>query len=79
MKQSKFFNLSILLAFVATTLFANNNYPAPTDVVKQYFSNLDAGNLAAVEKLLAEDLLGNRPACPTSTAQRNVAGRGPRF
>ncbi|MFN0034340.1 MAG: ester cyclase [Saprospiraceae bacterium] len=61
MKQIKFFNLTLLLAFVATSLFANNHYPTPTDIVKAYFAAVDAGNADETAKVLADDCWASAP------------------
>jgi steroid delta-isomerase-like uncharacterized protein len=64
MKTFKFFSLTLLLALAANTLFANNNYPAPSDVVKQYFAAVDAGNAAELQKLLADNFTATTPMSP---------------
>lgn len=79
MKQTKFFNLSILLAFLASSLFANNNYPAPTDVVKAYFVNLDAGNFTELDKIIAEDLVATAPFTPQALPKQAWMGVGQGF
>jgi len=79
MKLTKFFSLTLLLALVASALFARPNYPAPTDVVKTYFSNLDAGNLGEVEKLLADDFSATAPFAPQAMPKQAWLGVGQGF
>lgn len=79
MKQIKFFSLSILLAFLATSLFANNTYPAPTDIVKQYFTNIDAGNITEVEKMLSDDFMATAPFSPQPLNKQAWVGVGQGF
>jgi len=52
MKQSKFFALPIFFSLFSISLFANNIYPAPTDIVKAYFTAVDAGNVEETAKVL---------------------------
>lgn len=79
MKQIKFFSLTLLLALIATSLFAHPNYPAPTDVVKTYFSNLDAGKFAEVEKILSDDLTATAPFAPQPMPKQAWIGVGQGF
>ncbi|MFN0173864.1 MAG: ester cyclase [Saprospiraceae bacterium] len=79
MKHSKFFALPIFLSFFSIALFANNNYPTPTDIVKQYFAGVDAGRFAEVEKLLSEDFMANAPFSPQALPKQAWVGVGQGF
>ncbi|MFN0213230.1 MAG: ester cyclase [Saprospiraceae bacterium] len=79
MKHSKFFALPIFLSFFSIALFANNNYPTPTDIVKQYFANVDAGNSAEVEKLLSDNFMANAPFSPQALPKQAWIGVGQGF
>lgn len=79
MKHSKFFALPILLSFFSLTLFANNNYASPTDIVKQYFAGVDAGRFTEVEKLLSEDFMANAPFSPQALPKQVWIGVGQGF
>ena len=79
MKQSKFFALPIFLSFFSLALFANNNYPTPADIVKQYFDGVDAGRFIEVEKLLAEDFMASAPFSPQALPKQAWIGVGQGF
>jgi steroid delta-isomerase-like uncharacterized protein len=74
MKLTKFFTLTLLLALVANALFAHPNYPAPTDVVKQYFAAVDAGNAAELANLLADDCWASAPFLPQAAPKQGWLG-----
>ncbi len=79
MKHSKFFALPILLSFFTLSLFANNHYPSPTDIVKQYFAGVDAGRFTEVEKLLSDDFTANAPFSPQALPKQAWIGVGQGF
>lgn len=79
MKQSKIFHLIVLLAFFASPLFANNHYPAPSDMVKNYFIAIDGGDFATLDKLIAGDLLATAPFAPQPLNKEAWMGVGQGF
>lgn len=67
--------LFVLFFFqVSSLLFANGNYPAPTDIVRQYFAAVDAGNSAEVAKLLADDATVSTPLAPMPVDKKTWLG-----
>lgn len=78
MKKSKFFTISFCLFLLAASL-SGNNYSAPTDIVKAYFTAIDNGNTAELEKLLADDLQANAPFAPQALPKQAWLGVGQGF
>ncbi len=79
MKKSKFFTLAILFSISVASLWANTRYPAPSDIVKQYYAAIDGGNTADMEKLLSEDFQGNAPFAPQALPKQAWLGVGQGF
>ncbi|MBL7829109.1 MAG: nuclear transport factor 2 family protein, partial [Saprospiraceae bacterium] len=61
MKKLIFFALSLLSSF---SILANN-YPTPGDIIRNYFSTVDGGNAAELEKLLADNFSAVTPLAPS--------------
>ena len=78
MKKFKFFAIPFCLFFLAFSA-SGNNFPAPTDIVKAYFSAIDNGNAAELEKLLADDLQANAPFAPQTMPKQAWLGIGQGF
>jgi|APTNR8051073442_1049403.scaffolds.fasta_scaffold00281_27 predicted ester cyclase len=70
--------LSLLLTLVTWSVSASN-YPTPSDIVKAYFTHLDNGDFAELEKLLAEDLLASAPFLPQPAPKQAWLGVGKGF
>ncbi|MBX2891495.1 MAG: ester cyclase [Saprospiraceae bacterium] len=65
MKSTTLFTLALLSTALSAPLAANNmTYPAPTDVVKQYYAAVDAGKADELAKLLADDCTITTPLAP---------------
>ncbi|MBC7776956.1 MAG: ester cyclase [Phycisphaerae bacterium] len=79
MKQSKIFALPIFLSLFSISLFANNEYPTPIDIVKTYFTAVDAGNSTEVEKLLTDNFQANAPFSPQALPKQAWLGVGQGF
>ena len=78
MKKLKFFATLFFFSFLTLSLFGNN-YPTPADIVKAYFTAIDNGNTAELEKLLADDLMASAPFTPQPLNKQAWLGVGQGF
>ena len=74
MKILKFFLFALLLLQTSPLLFANGNYPAPSDIVKAYFAAVDAGNSTEVANILADDCWASAPFLPQPVPKQSWMG-----
>lgn len=74
MKQFKIFAFPLFLALFSMPVWAHSDYPSPTDIVKTYFTAVDAGNNAEVSRLLAEDCLVHAPFSPQAMPKQTWLG-----
>lgn len=75
MKNILFFALAI---FLSNAVHANP-YPAPSDVVRDYFKSVDAGDFAAVDKILAANFQASAPFSPQPFDKSSWLGVGKGF
>ncbi len=78
MKKLKSFAIPFCL-FLLSYSSSGNNYPSPTDIVKTYFEAIDNGNVAELEKLLADDLQADAPFAPQAVNKQAWLGVGQGF
>lgn len=79
MRQIKNFALPIFLLLSISTLWANKSYPTPSDIVRLYYTAIDGGSTAEMEKLLSEDFKGNAPFTPQALPKQAWLGVGKDF
>ena len=77
--KTSFFSTVLFLICFAGSLFSNNNYPSPADVVKTYFAGVDQGNIEAVGQLLSEDFMAYAPFSPQPLNKQAWKGVGQGF